>query len=590
MQPKYKSNWDLTLIYKSHNDPRVEADLKKVEKAFSAFAKKYDSKDFYLKSESALKKALKDYEQLEDLPYSKAYLYFHYQKDLNSQNQDLEAKLNKCQARLQHASNLIIFFPVQLAKITKANQTKFLKSKVLSPYRYYLQSVFKRSAHTLTTAEEKIINLMHLPAHTLWVRSNENLVTQTIVDWQGQSIPIPSAAGKIPSLPTPERRSLHQALMLKLSELATNSESELNAIVLHKKILDDLRHFKKPYESTTLSYQTDLATVENLVKAVSNHFPLAHRFYRLKAKMLKLKSLTYADRAAEVGETKKKISFPEAIEIVKSAFRKVDPLYEEAFNNFLFKGQIDVNPQLGKRGGAYCSSQYGLPTYILLNHQPDFNSLLTLAHELGHAFHGMLSFQHQPPLYRDYTIATAEVASTLFENFVFDEVLPTLTPQEQVVALHNKIMGSVQTIFRQVACFNFETELHTLIRERGHLTKEEMAALMNKHMKAYLGPAFKLTPEDGYFFVYWSHLRNFFYVYSYAFGELISNALYEEYKKDPKFKNKIKDFLSAGGSASPEDIFLPLGLNVRDPKFFTRGLKKIEDDIDKLERAIKSLK
>ena len=589
MKPKYQTKWDLSLIYKSATDPQIKKDLQKVERAFANFAKKYTADKGHLTSPLKLKQSLKDYEALENLPTSNAYLYFNYQQDLNSRDKKLEAKLNQLEARLQKVSKLILFFPIELSKIEESKQREFLADPNLATYKYFLERLFKEGKHTLTTAEEKIMNLMSLPAKSMWIRGNENLVTESTIKWQGRELPIPSAIGKIPSLPLKERRALHLAVVTKLKEISQTSENELNAIVTHKKIADELRGFTKPYEATALGYQTDMETVENLVKTVSKHFSIAKRFYKVKAKMHKLKVMTYPDRAAEVGKLKKEINFDKAVEITKSAFQKVDPVYRELLEDFLTKGEIDVYPKLGKRGGAYCSSQYGLPTYILLNHQNNFDSVMTLAHELGHAFHSHFSFKHQPAVYRDYTIATAEVASTLFENFVFDEVLPTLSPKEQVVALHNKIMGSVQTIFRQIACFNFEVELHETIRREGHLPKDKIAALMNKHMQSYLGPIFKLEDNDGYFYVYWSHVRRFFYVFSYAFGELVSNALYEEYQKDAKFKAKIKQFLSAGGSASPEDIFKQIGIDVRDPKFFELGLKKIEDDIKKLERAIKSL-
>ena len=110
---------------------------------------------------------------------------------------------------------------------------------------------------------------------------------------------------------------------------------------------------------------------------------------------------------------------------------------------------------------------------------------------------------------------------------------------------------------------------------------------MNKHMQSYLGPVCNLTDDDGYFFVYWSHLRRFFYVYSYAFGELISNAMYEMYREDSNFKDNIKKFLSAGGSDSPENIFASIGLDVRNPEFFKTGLQKIERDVEKLEKLLK---
>jgi oligoendopeptidase F len=126
-----------------------------------------------------------------------------------------------------------------------------------------------------------------------------------------------------------------------------------------------------------------------------------------------------------------------------------------------------------------------------------------------------------------------------------------------------------------------------MIRTKGAASKEEMAKLMNKHMQAYLGPAVKLEENDGYFFVQWSHIRNFFYVYSYAFGQIISKALYAEYKKDASFIKKIEQFLSAGGSMSPYDIFKSIGIDTSKPEFFEAGLKQVEADIKRLEKLVK---
>jgi oligoendopeptidase F len=129
--------------------------------------------------------------------------------------------------------------------------------------------------------------------------------------------------------------------------------------------------------------------------------------------------------------------------------------------------------------------------------------------------------------------------------------------------------------------------LHSIIRTKGAATHQEMAKLLNKHMQAYLGPAVSLEENDGYFFVQWSHIRNFFYVYSYAYGQIISKALYAEYKKDKSFIQKIEQFMSAGGSMSPYDIFKSIGIDTSKPDFFEAGLKQVEEDIKRLENLVK---
>ncbi len=346
-----------------------------------------------------------------------------------------------------------------------------------------------------------------------------------------------------------------------------------------------MRGLKNPYTSTILGYQNDEKAIINFVETVTKHFPISHRFYAVKAKLLKLKTLGYQDRAASVGATSKKYSFEEAGELITTAFERADPKFAEILQSYLKNGQIDVYSKKGKRGGAYCASDIGIPTFVLLNYVGSPDSVSTFAHEMGHAIHAEYS-KKQSPIYERHTISVAEVASTLFENFAFDEMLQTLSEKEKVVALHDKIQDDVQTIFRQIAVFNFEVELHNLIRQKGALSKEEIANLMNKHMGSYLGPKFKLTELDGYFFVGWAHIRYFFYVYSYAYGQLISKALYNNYKKDKKYIEKIKQFLSAGDSKSPEDIFKEIGIDTSKPQFFIDGLKSIEEDIARLEKMI----
>jgi oligoendopeptidase F len=270
---------------------------------------------------------------------------------------------------------------------------------------------------------------------------------------------------------------------------------------------------------------------------------------------------------------------------VSETFRNLHPRYGEIFERLLANGQIDVYPKLGKTGGAYCSHMVNQPTLVLLNHVENAHSLLTLAHEMGHAIHSEQS-KIQRPLYEGYSTVTAETASTFFERAAFEALVATLTTKEKVIALHDRLQDDISTVFRQVACFNFEVEMHKEIRQKGLLTKEQLAALMNKHMQAYLGPAITMTPEDGYFFVAWGHIRRFFYVYSYAYGQLVSRALWERVQKDKKFIDNVDAFLCAGGSASPEEIFAKCGLNLYKPDVFLEGLKGIEKDVEELEKAV----
>ena len=583
MKIKQKTDWDLKLFYKSHTDEAIEADLQKCEKLNDIFANKYSGVDF-TKDESTLATALGDYEKLlGDSSGSRAIMYFYYAKDLNVLDKKAEAEINRMTGRLTNASNKIIFFELKLAKISETLQKKFLSSEKLTHFKYFLENVFKLSKYNLSEAEEKIMSLKSQTSRQMWMAGQDKLLSKQTILWKGKELPIAEAMSIVPSLPTKDRHALHKLVMNILKSISDFAEAEVNAVYIDKKINDELRGFKNPYDATLLSHETDEVMVKTLVDTVTKGFKISHRFYKLKARLLKQDKLTYADRSAGIGKTDKKITFEEGLQIVSKAFEAMDHDFKDVFHDMLTNGQIDVYPKKGKTGGAYCSANVDTPTLVLLNNVPEMRSVMTLAHEMGHAIHFEYS-KDQKPMYQGVSTAVAEVASTFFEQVVFNELFKTLSKNEQIIALHNKINDDISTIFRQIACFNFENELHKEIRAKGFLSKEEIGKILNKHMKAYLGPIMEMTDEDGYFFVNWSHIRNFFYVYSYSFGCLVSKALYSKYQKDASYLHKIKTFLSAGCSKSPRDIFGEIDIDVSDPKFWEEGLKVIEDDIKTLEK------
>lgn len=582
----YKTEWDFSLFYKSEEDLQIEKDVEAAEVAYLEFENKYKNNDSYLSDREKLLESLKDYEDLDVKTCSKPLTYFQYQRDINSSNVKAEANLNRILARYMKAGNKIVFYSLKLGKIPKEKQDEFLKDSKLKHFHYFLKQIFDTAKYDLSEPEEKILNLLSQPGRYMWISGVDKLLSKQTIKHKIKEIPLPEALGLISGLPTKERRNLHKKVMEKMKNVSDFAESEINAVYTDKKIKDELRGFKEPYDATILGYQNDPKVVLNLVKTITSNFKISHHFYKVKAKILKEEKLTYADRSATLGKIKRNFNFESTRELVSNTFGKVSTKYKEMFDQFLKKGQIDVFPKKGKTGGAYCSHSLNTPTVVLLNHTNDLRSVTTVAHEMGHAFHSELS-KIQSPIYQGYSISVAEVASTFFENFIFDELYETLTPKEKIIALHNQINDDVATVFRQIACFNFELDLHKLIREKGAASKEEIAKLMNKHVSSYMGPIVKLEEIDGYFFVNWSHIRNFFYVYSYAYGQIISKSLYAEYKKDKKFLSKIEEFLKAGGTASPETIFKNIGIDVESSGFFEIGLKSIEEDIKKLEKLTK---
>lgn len=583
----FKTKWSFNGLYKSLNDPQIEKDFKDLESAEKKFAKKYSKDKKFLENPKSLKEALDLSFKISGMPGSvKPIRYFSLQKESGNKDPQIDKKINQYIARGKKIAALTLFFDLELGKVSKEQQSKFIKSKELEEYKYFLERFFLESKHQLSEPEEKILMMKSNVSSGMWVDGVEKSLYKKTVNFKNKELPLPEASSIYPGMETKDRRELFNKVMEACKSVGDFAESEINAVYTNKKINDELRGFKNPYSATIMGYENDEKRIIDFVNLVTKNFKIAHKFHKLKKKVLRLSHLEYADRSADIGKINKKFDFETSTKMLLETFENVDPEFSEILERFLNNGQIDVFPKAGKTGGAFCSSNTNVPTVVMLNHTDDFNSLNTFAHEMGHAIHGEFS-KKQPVQYEGYTISVAETASTLFENLLFDKVFESLNDKEKVIALHDKIQGNIASIFRQIACFNFENELHRTIREQGYADQNEIANILNKNMKAYLGPDFKLKELDGYFFVQWSHIRRPFYVYSYAFGELISAALYEEYKRDKKFIDKIKKFLSAGGSKSPYHIFKDAGIDINNIKFFELGLKKIEKDIDKLAKLIK---
>ncbi len=585
-----KTEWDLTLLYKSISDPQIDADVQAIEKACADFSKKYSKNNTYTTDKVLLLKALKDYEKtLAIVGSSKPYSYPALMRDVDSANTKAQAKMNQVLNEVTKSMNNMVFFPLALGKIDTSIQKSVNADSNFKKYNYFLNSLWKKAKYQLSEDVEKVLALKSMPAHQMWVDTQAKLLSLQTIPYKKKQITLSMASVLIPELPKQERIALHKLVRAKLKEISFLAEAELNAIVADKKISDDLRGLTKPYSATILEFQNDEKTIESLVKAVTNNFPIAHRYLKLRAKVLGYKKLHPTDMGVPIGKIKSKFTYEKSVAIIRNTLSKISPQYEQIFNDFVTDGRIDVYSKKGKRDGGYCWSGYNIPTYILLNWSESMRSITTLGHEMGHAIHGELS-KTQPILYKSHTTSVAEVASTLFENFIFDEVIKELPEKEKIIAIFDRISDAVNTIFPQVALFNFETELHNNINSTGAMSAKDMAILMNKHMSAYTGNICEFEEDDGYKFVRWSHIRYFFYTSSYAFGQLVSTALYNKYKQDPAYIEKINQFMKAGESDTPENIFKAIGIDTTKPEFFVDALKSIEQDIIELEKMVEKKK
>jgi oligoendopeptidase F len=575
------------LYYRNDRDPRIAADLNATEAAYQRFAKKWRSKPFTADA-TILAQALREYESLIGMPEaSRPGRYYSLRLALNVHDTVAQKQQSLLAQRLRPLRDQILFFTLALGALPPKKQKALLREPVLAHSRYFLSRVFAEAKHHLTEAEEKIINLKSRQSYGLWTEMVEKIVSARTISWRGETIALPEAFERIDTLASKDKPKLWQHIITELEQISEVAEHEFNAIITDVRTEDVVRGYPKPYSATALSYEDSEATIENLVAAVSEKgFRLSQRFYKLKAAWHGVPSLHYSQKYDSIGPDTT-IPFAQAVDICRDVFYAVHKAYGALFDTMLARGQIDVFPKRGKQGGAFMSDQTGNPIQVMLNHTSTFKSLETLAHEMGHAIHANRSAQNTP-FYDGHSISTAETASTLFENLVFDAVYAQADPHAQVVLLHDRLTRDIATVQRQIAFFNAELEIHQRVATEGALTREEYRALMYRHLRAYLGPAVALTPEDGYTFVHIPHLRYGFYVYTYAFGLLMSTIMANRFKADRGFAESIDRFLSAGSSAGVADIFMSIGIDITHKTVFTDALREQEQRITQFARLVKA--
>ncbi|MEW6066853.1 MAG: M3 family oligoendopeptidase [Nitrospirota bacterium] len=579
-----KITWNLKLLFDSDDDPKIGEKRKIVEQKSYNFINKWKVRKDYLKDPAVLKQALDEYEQ-----WKKYYgadgdegYYFWLRTTQDQNDPKLKAKFNKIDEFSKRIENDMQFFTLRIARIPAKKQKTFLDYPVLKGYRHFLERLFATSRYLLSEPEEKILNLKSSTSYANWVKMTSGFIAKeernVILD-DGRKKP--QTFSEISSLMNSKNKRVRDSAAKAFNDILHKyvdvAEAEINSVLSNKKVDDELRKIPRPDIARHISDDIDSDIVDALVKTVSERFYISSRYYDLKSRLMNLKKLKYYERNVEYGDIKKKYTYNESLKLIHKVFKNLDMEFADILHGFIKNRQFDVYPKKGKVSGAFCAHYLiSQPTYILLNHTDQLRDVLTLAHELGHGINNELIKKKQNALNFGTPTSTAEVASTFMEDFVLQEMLRQADDELRLSLMMMKLNEDVSTIFRQVACYKFEQELHQEIRQKGYLSKEDTGNLFQKHMSSYMGNSVEQSPGSENWWIYWSHIRSFFYVYSYASGLLISKSLQNSVTENPEFIGKVKEFLSAGLSDSPKNIFKKLGVDIADPKFWDKGLDEVE--------------
>lgn len=579
-------SWNLTEIYKGIDDAAIEKDIQNLAQKAKDFAAAYQGKlhglsghDFY--------QSIKDYEALSD-----CFGYITtYGSLIHAQKQDDAAVSRFYQGlreKITQIATQTLFYTLEINKQSDEKIKLWLEDENIARYQSWIAHIRKQKPYQLSDEVEQVLMEKNNTGRSAWVRLYDETFAAYQFHMEGKDVPIATVLNALSSADAQERKAAAQALSVGLEENESLAARIYNVIIADKSLEDNWRKFENPVSAMNLENDVEDAVVEALSEAVrANYSRLAHRYYAYKAKKFGVEKLKYWDRNAPYPHAKEKDwSFEEAKDFILKAYASFSPQLSALAQKFFDEGWIDAPAAAGKYSGAFAHPS--VPShhpYILVNWFGKKRDVMTLAHELGHGVHQLLAAE-QGALMADTPLTLAETASVFGEMLTFRQLLSeTEDKEEKELLLAAKIEDMLNTVIRQIAFHQFETQIHDL-RKHGEVSAEKLREVWMKVQKESLGDSIEL---DANYETWWTYVSHFFhvpfYVYAYAFGDCLVNSLYQLYMENPQdFEGKYIEMLKAGGTKNHKALLEPFGLDATKADFWTKGLDMIAGFIDELEK------
>ena len=577
--------WDLSDLYSSQDAPELARDLEWLDGECAAFAKEYEGKLAQLDAQAMLDCVLRN-ERINAVAgriMSFAGLRY-YQLTIDD---DRTKFMSDMQENITNFTTPLVFFTLELNRIGDAALQRLLDSnRALARYRPVFDRIRALKPYQLSDELEKFLHDLGV-VDDAWERLFDETIAGLTFEIDGESLNI---EGTLNLLTDPDRDQREKGAVELARVFAENIKIFArvhNTQAKEKDIIDRWRGMPTPQTDRHLSNHVEPEVVEALRNAVVAAYPkLSHRYYQLKRKWLGLDVMQVWDRNAPLPmENTRIVGWSEAQQTVLQAYGDFDPRMADLAAPFFSKGWIDAAVKPGKAPGAFAHPTVtDVHPYVMLNYLGKPRDVMTLAHELGHGVHQVLAAD-QGEMLSSTPLTLAETASVFGEMLTFRKMLDgAKNAAERKVMLAGKVEDMINTVVRQIAFYDFECKLHDA-RSQGELTPDDINTLWMSVQGESLGPAFEFM--DGYE-TFWAYIPHFvhspFYVYAYAFGDGLVNALYAVYQEQPEgFQEKYFDMLKAGGSKHHKELLAPFGLDASDPKFWDKGLSMISEMIDELE-------
>ena len=578
--------WNLKDLYESPKAKKLNNDLNKLRISTKKFEKKYASKITKISSNQLLKAII----ELEDIDtkIDKIMSYAHLLVAEDGNNEKNKIFYQQMQEQITNIASSIVFFSLEINEISEKNLKKIYADKKLKIYKNWIKNIRKFKPYQLDVKTEKLLQEKSITSRSAWVRLFDDTIASLKFPFKGKNLSSAEIFNFLSDKKESNRKKSAEVVSAVLKDNISLFTSITNNLAKDKSINDKWRGLPNPVSSRNLSNVVEDEVVEALTETIKENYPkIAHRYYKIKAKWFKKKSLMYWDRNAPLPFQSQSIySWKDARQIVSDAYSNFDQRAGNIVNKFFDNSWIHAPVIAGKSPGAFAASTVpSVHPFILVNYQGKARDIATLAHELGHGIHQYLAGKKQTYFNSSTPLTLAETASVFGEMLTFKSLLSITTKEnERKGLLANKVEDMLNTVVRQIAFFEFEKRIHDQ-RKIKELSVNEICKIWIDVQKQSLGPSIKFNDDYKYF---WSYIPHFihspFYVYAYAFGDCLVNSLFNVYEsKLPKFEDKYITLLESGGSNTYDKLLKPFGLNPKKKDFWQKGVNVIESLIDQLE-------
>ncbi len=593
-----KIRWDLSALFSSLTDPKIESLWSDLNRRADEFAAKYRGKiNNPALTADFLASTLRELEAIvRDAAKPGTYAQLLFATDTN--NAEIGAFM---QAQTELGSELqvkLMFAELELQQAPSSLFDPLLQDAALANYVHHIQVARQRSPYRLSEAEEIILEETANTGIRAWTRLFEETTSN-----QSYSFTDP-ATGEVKDLTQEEvinilrhpdrkfRQAAADAFSNGLKDLSKLVTFIYNNVLLDQRIDDKLRKQPYPEFGRHLSNELDKETVDLVVNMCKQNHHLVERYYNVKREILGLPELTHIDRYAPLFETKETIGWDEARAMVLDSFSSFHPDLKDRAAEFFDKNWIDAEPRPGKSGGAFCSyNTTDTHPVIMMSYMNKMSDVETLAHELGHGVHASLS-RGQTEFNFHGTLPLAELASIFGEILVFERLMAQASTKDQLALVAEKCEGIFASVFRQASMFRFEQRAHNKRRNDGELNAGDLGEIWQDELQSMFGNSIKLGEQHK---DWWTYVGHFFwapfYVYAYAFGELLTLSLYAKSQKEgPDFAQRYIDVLKLGGSKSPQELMELLDVDLKSEAFWKGGFTAIDSMVSRFESLWQQVK